>query len=204
MASERSDVTRTESPRELQRDLDKTRDSIAQTVTEIQNTMVTEYQQMKSNVSQTLDWRTQIERHPVAFVAGALVLGLLIGRRVGGQMSGGDHDSSGSDYSSGYDDYSSPSYSSSLAGEMPEHTSRPRGPGRASRVMNSVRQTQVYDQFQTGISKVLSEVVDEFVRTSREVIIPQFMSKFMDKVGVDRNEYESTHQRGTGTGTGQY
>lgn len=63
------------SKEELQRRLDVTRDSISQTVTEIKETVAHQVQAVKD----TLDWREQFKRRPVAWSAGALGVGFLVG-----------------------------------------------------------------------------------------------------------------------------
>ncbi len=70
------DVTLEEpSKEELQRRLDVTRDSISQTVTEIKETVANQVQAVKN----TLDWREQFKKRPVAWSAGALGVGFLTG-----------------------------------------------------------------------------------------------------------------------------
>ena len=63
------------SKEELQRRLDVTRDSISQTVTEIKETVANQVQAVKD----TLDWREQFKKRPVAWSAGAFGVGFLVG-----------------------------------------------------------------------------------------------------------------------------
>jgi ElaB/YqjD/DUF883 family membrane-anchored ribosome-binding protein len=89
---------------ELQRRMDEARESITQTVSEIKDTVTTQYQNVRETISQSLDWREQYRRHPVEFSVAALGVGFLLGYSVGGAF-GGDSDmteryyeSEGSDY----------------------------------------------------------------------------------------------------------
>ncbi|HEY0084122.1 MAG TPA: hypothetical protein VGB61_15190 [Pyrinomonadaceae bacterium] len=89
---------------ELQRRMDEARESITQTVSEIKDTVTTQYQNVRETISQSLDWREQYRRHPVEFSVAALGVGFLLGYGVGGAF-GGDSDmteryyeSEGSDY----------------------------------------------------------------------------------------------------------
>jgi hypothetical protein len=89
---------------QLQRRMDEARESITQTVTEIKDTVTTQYQNVRESISQSLDWREQYRRRPVEFTLAALGVGLLVGYGVGGAF-GGDSDmaeryyeSEGSDY----------------------------------------------------------------------------------------------------------
>ena len=73
---------------ELQRRMEEARESITQTVTEIKDTVVTQYQQVKDNISDTLDWREQYRRHTVPVTLGAVGVGLVLGYSVGGAAGG--------------------------------------------------------------------------------------------------------------------
>jgi hypothetical protein len=73
---------------ELQRRMEEARESITQTVTEIKDTVVNQYQQVKENISDTLDWREQFRRRPVPFTVGAFAAGALVGYTVMGAFKG--------------------------------------------------------------------------------------------------------------------
>ncbi|HEY0080038.1 MAG TPA: hypothetical protein VGB73_15610 [Pyrinomonadaceae bacterium] len=77
---------------ELQRRMEEARESITQTVAEIKETVTTQYQQVRESISETLDWREQYRRRPLAFSAGALGVGLILGYSVRGAFAGGSDD----------------------------------------------------------------------------------------------------------------
>jgi hypothetical protein len=79
---------------ELQRRMEEARESITQTVTEIKETVVNQYQQVRESISDTLDWREQYRRRPLPFALGAFGAGLLLGYSVAGAF-GGDSDAEG-------------------------------------------------------------------------------------------------------------
>jgi hypothetical protein len=81
---------------ELQRRMEEARESISQTVTEIKDTVATQYQSYK----EALDWREQYRKHPVAWTAGALGVGAIVGYSLGGAIVGDRDD----DYYSDADD----------------------------------------------------------------------------------------------------
>jgi hypothetical protein len=89
----------------LQRRMEEARESISQTVTEIKDTVVTQYQQVKDNISDTLDWREQYRRRPVPFTVGAFAVGALVGYSVMGAFKGdGDEEDEAFDrIDEGYD-----------------------------------------------------------------------------------------------------
>ncbi|MDT7543682.1 MAG: hypothetical protein QOE33_3586 [Acidobacteriota bacterium] len=80
------------SKEELQRRMDEARDSISQTVNDIKDTVTTKYEDVRESISQTLDWREQFRRRPIAFAAGAGVAGLILGYSVGGAVFGDEDD----------------------------------------------------------------------------------------------------------------
>jgi len=63
------------SKEELQRRMEEARDSISHTVTEIKETVATQYQAVKD----TLDWREQFKKRPLAWTAGSVGVGFLVG-----------------------------------------------------------------------------------------------------------------------------
>jgi hypothetical protein len=77
---------------ELQRQMDETRESIAQTVTEIKDKVTDQYQTVKDSVTETLDWREQFRRHPAAWSLGALSVGYVIGSSLGASLKGSKDD----------------------------------------------------------------------------------------------------------------
>src|SRR4051794_28072621 len=84
---------------ELQRQMDEARDSISNTVNEIKDTVTNQYQYVKSSVSEALDWREQFKKRPIAWSAGALSVGFLLGYVVAGAVKGDEE--SGFDYAAG-------------------------------------------------------------------------------------------------------
>src|ERR1700759_1306569 len=75
-----------ESKQELQRRMEKTRESISETVAEIKSVVTHEYDEVKGTVEtakqsfgEMLDWRTEFERNPLVWGAGAVSIGILVG-----------------------------------------------------------------------------------------------------------------------------
>ncbi len=89
-APEQADPERTKA--ELQRRMEEARESITQTVTEIKDTVVNQYQQVRETISDSLDWREQYRRRPLPFSIGAFVGGALVGYVVMGALKGGSDD----------------------------------------------------------------------------------------------------------------
>src|SRR6478736_9833246 len=72
------------SKQELQRRLDEARDSISHTVTEIKESVASQVQAVK----ETLDWREQFKKRPVAWSAGALGVGFVVGYSLAAVVKG--------------------------------------------------------------------------------------------------------------------
>ena len=88
--SDDDDVDQTKAA--LQRRMEEARESISQTVTEIKDTVVTQYQQVKENISDTLDWREQYKRHTLPFTLTAFAVGTFVGYTVMGAFKGDGDD----------------------------------------------------------------------------------------------------------------
>lgn len=167
MGAERTSVTDQQSPELLQAQLEQTRESISKTVTEIQNTMTTEYNTVKTNLSEKLDWRQQVREHPLAFSLGALALGLLVGRGLSSNMMSSDVDND--------DEF----FGGESMAPAKSHS------GRTSKIVSSVRHSNAFHQVADGLSTVMSELVNELVKVGREQVIPNVVGKVSTSLGVE-------------------
>lgn len=75
-----------ESKAALKRQMEEARDSISETVAEIKSVVTHQYEEVretvesvKEGVSEVLDWRTEFERNPLVWGAGAVSIGILVG-----------------------------------------------------------------------------------------------------------------------------
>jgi hypothetical protein len=77
---ELSDPSSTDASKDaLQQRMEVARESISQTVDEIKDTVVNQYESVKESVSKTLDWHEQVKKRPVAWGAGVLGAGFVVG-----------------------------------------------------------------------------------------------------------------------------
>jgi ElaB/YqjD/DUF883 family membrane-anchored ribosome-binding protein len=102
---------------QLQRRMEEARESITQTVAEIKETVSNQYQQVRESISESLDWREQYRRRPIAFSAGALGVGLLLGYSVGGAFKG-----DGDDFDDDDEDTRASINASNLSAFTPAHS----------------------------------------------------------------------------------
>ena len=68
---------------ELERQMQRTRESLAETVGEIKETVEQEYQSVRKTVSGVLDYREQFKNEPLVWSLGALSAGFALGYTVG-------------------------------------------------------------------------------------------------------------------------
>ena len=115
---------------QLQRRMEEARESITQTVSEIKETVATQYQ----NVRDALDWREHYRRRPLAFSLSALGVGFLAGYGFGHLIVGGGSESRRYPlYEEDYDEGDGRAAARSYAALAPavtasERTSAPRAP----------------------------------------------------------------------------
>ncbi len=83
---------------ELQRRMEEARESISQTVSEIKDTVTTQYETVRHTINENLDWREHVRKRPTAFSIGAGTVGFFLGLAVGGAF-GGRSDDDRYDYS---------------------------------------------------------------------------------------------------------
>ncbi len=69
--------------RELERQMERTRESLAETGGEIKETVEHEYQSVRQTVSGVLDYREQFQKEPLVWSLGALSAGFALGYTVG-------------------------------------------------------------------------------------------------------------------------
>src|SRR5690349_6892412 len=174
------------SKEELQRRLDHTRDSISQTVTEIKETVANQVQAVKN----TLDWREQFKKRPVAWSAGALGVGFLTGYCIANTFKGDDEYQR---YSSAIEQYGeeSRSYAAQpiLGGhpEMPPAGYAPRsgngtkdhGPGFFKRVAN----THAFERVADEAGNIGNAFVQELSNTAKTVVLPALIASLRNFIG---------------------
>ncbi len=78
-----NEVNHEPSKRELQDQMDRTRESLAETVAEIKDTVEHEVKAVKKSVSGVLDYREEFQKEPLVWSLGALSAGFALGYTVG-------------------------------------------------------------------------------------------------------------------------
>ncbi|HEX8290594.1 MAG TPA: hypothetical protein VF570_02485 [Pyrinomonadaceae bacterium] len=86
MSRKRGEAAEPESRAALRRQMEETRESISETVAEIKSVVTHQYEgvretveSVREGVGEVLDWRTEFERNPLVWGAGAVSVGILVG-----------------------------------------------------------------------------------------------------------------------------
>ncbi len=186
------------SKEELQRRLDLTRDSISQTVTEIKESVANQVQAVKD----TLDWREQFKRRPVAWSAGALGVGFLVGYCMAATIKDADEYRR---YTTAIDRYSEEekSYAAQpVLGATAAHMSAApgfvsksgngshHGPGLFQRVTN----THAYGRVRDEAANIGNAFVQELSNTAKQVVLPALIMSLRNFIGGHLPNAPQTNQ----------
>ena len=171
LARAQDEIAEEPSKEELQRRLETTRDSISNTVTEIKETVANQVQAVKD----TLDWREQFRRRPVAWSAGALGAGFLVGYGVAAAIKGDDRDfEETADYYSGRArSYAAQALTASRvpSQSVPERV-EDEGPGILEKITNS----SAYGRVREEVGDIGDTFVKELSNTAKQVVLPALVN----------------------------
>jgi len=172
------------SKEELQRRLDEARDSISHTVTEIRESVANQVQAVK----ETLDWREQFKKRPVAWSAGAMGVGFLVGYGLAAMVKGE------SDYSD-YDRYEQTSRAYAAQPILGTHHASTTasatdaagygngkhddGPG----FFEKLTSTPVYHKMKQEAGNVGDALVQEITKTAKTMVIPALITSLRNFIG---------------------
>jgi len=174
------------SKEELQRRLEKSRDSISSTVTEIKETVANQVQAVKD----TLDWREQFKKRPVAWCAGALGVGFSLGYCIANYAKEDDrygYSSAIDRYGEESDRYASQAVNMSSAprtgpvstGARQSNGSHDEGPGFFQKVASS----QAFGRVKDEASNVGDAFVQELTKTAKTVVLPALITSLRNFIG---------------------
>jgi hypothetical protein len=161
------------SKEELQRRMGEARQSISQTVAEIKDNVVHQYESVKETISETLDWREQFKKRPVAWTAGAAGAGFLTGYCVTAMIKGDNDDAYEKGYeqarqeiqASGRRSYAAQSLA---APSQPTSTGEVSGPGFIERIQD----TRAFDKVKHEAADIGGHLVDQVSKTAKDVVVP--------------------------------
>ncbi len=160
------------SKEELQRRLEDARDSISQTVTEIKETVAHQVQAVKD----TLDWREQVKKRPVAWSAGALGAGFLVGYGIAAKVKGNGKESEKAEVSSDLHAYAG----QAIIGEPSRAAKEDSGPGLLARAAA----TPAYHRVKDEVANISNAFLGELSKTATQVVVPAIIKSIRDFLGA--------------------
>jgi len=177
------------SKEELQRRLDEARDSISHTVTEIRESVANQVQAVK----ETLDWREQFKKRPVAWSAGAMGVGFLVGYGLAA-MAKGEGGYSSSDYdrdrNSDRDRYEETSRSYAAQPILGAHASSTETAGYGNgkhdegpSFFEKLTSTPAYHKMKHEASNIGEALVQEITKTAKTMVIPAVITSLRNFIG---------------------
>ncbi len=180
------------SKEELQRRMDQARDSISHTVTEIKDTVANQMQAVK----ETLDWREQFKKRPVAWSAGAVGVGFLVGYGLAAMVKGN------SDEYSGPVDYYAPrprAYASQSTVGSPSTPSAPKESGNGHEgpgFFEKLSHTPAFGRVKDEAGNIGDAVLQELTKTAKQVVLPALMTSLKNFIGdyLPKSESKASYQ----------
>jgi len=168
------------SKEQLQRELDQARDSISNTVTEIRETVANQVQAVKD----TLDWREQFRRRPVAWSAGALGAGFLVGYGVAAAFKGdGDESEETVDYYSGRPrSYAAQPLAASLT--MDSQSMAPPQENEGSGILEKITNSSAYGRVREEVGELGDSFVKELSNTAKQLVLPALVNSLRNFIGA--------------------
>ena len=157
-------------------------------------------------VKETLDWREQFKKRPVAWSAGAAGVGFLVGYGLAAMVKG----NGGSSYESGYDRYGYGEEPRSYAAQpiLQAGVSRADasksgtgthedGPG----FFEKLTHTQAYQKVKHEASNLGDEFVQEITKTAKQMVLPALMVSLRNFIGGYLPNADTTANQQSGSST---
>ena len=208
LARAHEDTTEEPSKEELQRRLGVARDSITNTVSEIKETVANQVQAVKD----TLDWREQFKRRPVAWSAAAMGVGFCTGYCIAGYVKGDD-----TEYHSAIDRYGEQTRNYATQGIASErivsgaamaapsglHAKQENGThDTGPNIFQKIANTQAFDKVKNEAGNIGDAFVQELSKTAKTVVLPALITSLRNFIGdhlpnAEKREEQRPEQRST-------
>jgi hypothetical protein len=159
--------------------MERARDSISNTVTEIKENVTQQYE----NVKDALDWREHFRRQPLAWSLGAAGVGFFIGYGRAAAIRGDEDDPDDVHYAtnSGYELASGSVARPNIAADNSKANGHDEGPG----LLERFRETSAYERLSKEASAIGDRVIEELSETAQAVVLPALLKKIKQWVGLD-------------------
>jgi len=171
------------SKEELQRRLDEARDSISHTVGEIRESVANQVQAVK----ETLDWREQFKKRPVAWSAGAMGVGFLVGYGLAAMAKGESSDAGYNRYDR-YEEETSRSYAAQpiLGAHASSADVSGYGNGKHDEgpsFFEKLTSTPAYNKMKQEAGNIGDALVQEITKTAKTMVIPAVITSLRNFIG---------------------
>jgi hypothetical protein len=179
------------SKEELQLRMEEARDSITQTVTEIKETVVHQYE----NVKDALDWREQFKKRPVAWSVGAAGVGFCVGYCIASTIKGEAYEPqryvSSEPHAYAGEPITGRSYTPLAASldAAEKANGKDEGPG----LLERFKETRAFDRLQQEVGTLGDRLLDELSTTAQTVVLPALIRKIRDLIGADLSDKSTSH-----------
>jgi len=169
------------SKEELQRRLGEARDSISSTVTEIKETVANQVKAVKD----TLDWREQFKRRPVAWSAAALGVGFCTGYCIASYAKGdnSDYDSAIDRYGEEARQYTSQGIAAAPAQAQPRSSTGNGMHDSGPSFFQKVVQTPAFEKVRDEAGNIGDAFVQELSKTAKNVVLPALITSLRNFIG---------------------
>lgn len=169
------------SKQHLQDEMDSTRESISQTISQIAETVTTEAQVIRDTVVSKLDWREHARNHPAAVTIGAATIGFAVGYRL---------------FKSNYNNQHTANGKATIP--QSESYSMPKSKGQG--FVGKLKTTEGYKHLTNEANNLLSAFISETINVGKAVLLPIAINKlsnmiqenFGDKSKTNTNRYMSS------------
>ena len=173
------------SKEELQLRMEAARDSIAQTVTEIKETVVHQYE----NVKDALDWREQFKKRPVVWSLGAAGVGFCVGYCIASTIRGEESEEryvSSEPHAYAGQPIIGRSYTplSASLDAAEKANGKDEGPG----LLERFKETRAFDRLHQEVGTIGDRLVEELSATAQTVILPALIRKIRNLIGADLSD----------------
>ena len=179
------------SKEELQRRMDQARDSISHTVTEIKETVANQVQAVKD----TLDWREQFKKRPVAWSLGAAGTGFALGWCLAAFFKEEGEDEVLDFYAPQARSYAAQPIIGGTTTESTPSRQPENGHEEGPSLLQRFAHTPAFGRVKTEAGNVGDAIVQELGKTAKQLILPALMTSLRNFLGDHLPRASETQQR---------
>jgi hypothetical protein len=170
--------------------MNQARDSISNTVTEIKETVANQVQAVKDS----LDWREQFKKRPVAWSAGALGTGFALGWCLAAFFSGEDEEEVLDFYSPQARSYAAQPILGRETENRPS-SAEDNGHDEGPSLLQRFTHTPAFGRVKAEASTVGDAIIQELGKTAKQLVLPALMTSLKNFLGDHLPKGDATQPR---------